>query len=49
MLEHLGRRDLCDRVVSAVERVVASGHARTPDLGGKASTKEVADAITREI
>ncbi len=49
MLEHLGRRDLHDRIVSAIERVVANGRLRTPDLGGTATTKEVADAVTREI
>jgi tartrate dehydrogenase/decarboxylase/D-malate dehydrogenase len=49
MLDHLGRRDLHDRLLSAIERVVASGTVRTPDLGGKATTKEMADAITREI
>ena len=49
MMDHLGHRDLHDRVLGAIERVVASGKIRTPDLGGKATTKEVADAITREI
>jgi tartrate dehydrogenase/decarboxylase/D-malate dehydrogenase len=49
MLDHLGRHDLHDRVVGAIERVVAGGKIRTPDLGGKATTKEMADAITREI
>ena len=49
MLEHLGRRDLHDRLLAAIERVVASGNVRTPDLGGKATTKEMADAITQEL
>jgi tartrate dehydrogenase/decarboxylase/D-malate dehydrogenase len=49
MLDHLGRRDLHDRVVSAIERVVAGGKIRTPDLGGTSTTKDMADAITREI
>jgi tartrate dehydrogenase/decarboxylase / D-malate dehydrogenase len=49
MLDHLGRRDLHDRIVSAIERVVAGGRLCTPDLGGNATTKEVADAIAREI
>jgi len=49
MLDHLGRRDLHDRIVSAIERVVASAKLRTPDLGGTATTKEVSEAIQAEI
>jgi tartrate dehydrogenase/decarboxylase/D-malate dehydrogenase len=49
MLDHLGHRDLHDRIVSAIERVVASGKTLTPDLGGKATTRDVAASITREI
>jgi tartrate dehydrogenase/decarboxylase/D-malate dehydrogenase len=49
MLEHLGRRDLHDRIVSAIERVVADGTVRTPDLGGTANTEEMAAAIVGEI
>jgi tartrate dehydrogenase/decarboxylase / D-malate dehydrogenase len=49
MLEHLGHRDLHDKVLSAIERVVAGGKVRTPDLGGKATTKEMADAIRSEV
>jgi isocitrate/isopropylmalate dehydrogenase len=49
MLEHLGRTDLHDRIVGAIERVIASGKSRTPDLGGSAKTAELAEAIRREI
>ena len=49
MLDHLGRRDLHDRVLGAVERVVASGKVKTPDLGGTAKTIEVERAITSEL
>jgi tartrate dehydrogenase/decarboxylase/D-malate dehydrogenase len=49
MLDHLGRRDLHDRIVGAIERVVASSSVRTPDLGGKATTKEMTSAIVGEI
>jgi len=49
MLDHLGRRDLHDRVVSAIERVIAGGKLRTPDLGGTATTRDVANAIVAEI
>jgi tartrate dehydrogenase/decarboxylase/D-malate dehydrogenase len=49
MLDHLGRRDLHDRIVGAIERVVAGGKRLTPDLGGTATTREVAEAIRSEI
>jgi len=35
MLEHLGHRELHDKVLGAIERVVAGGKIRTPDLGGR--------------
>src|SRR4029077_7039486 len=49
MLDHLGRRDLHDRIVAAIEGVVAAGTARTPDLGGRSTTREVSDAIVANI
>jgi tartrate dehydrogenase/decarboxylase/D-malate dehydrogenase len=49
MLDHLGHRGLHDKVVGAIERVVASGKNRTPDLGGQAKTKDLAAAIASEI
>ena len=49
MLDHLGHRDLHDRILGAIERVVAGGKVRTPDLGGSSTTKEMADAIVSEI
>jgi tartrate dehydrogenase/decarboxylase/D-malate dehydrogenase len=49
MLDHLGRRDLHDKVLGAIERVVASGKVRTPDLGGTSKTNDVADAIVEQI
>lgn len=45
MLDHLGRRDAHDAIVRAIERVLADGRVRTPDLGGTASTTDVTTAI----
>jgi tartrate dehydrogenase/decarboxylase/D-malate dehydrogenase len=49
MLDHLGHRDVHDRILGAVERVVASGKVKTPDLGGSATTKQVTEAVVAEI
>jgi tartrate dehydrogenase/decarboxylase / D-malate dehydrogenase len=49
MLDHLGHRALHDKILAAIERVVASGKNRTPDLGGNAKTKDLAEAIASEI
>jgi tartrate dehydrogenase/decarboxylase/D-malate dehydrogenase len=49
MMDHLGHRDVHDRVLGAVERVVANGKVRTPDLGGSATTRQVMDAIVAEL
>jgi len=48
MLEHLGEPEAAARLMAAVERVTASG-LLTPDLGGKATTKEVTEAVCDAI
>ncbi len=46
MLEHLGHKDAAGEVVGAIEAVLASRDApKTPDLGGNARTRDVADAL----
>ncbi len=45
LLDHLGANDAHDRIVTAIERVLADDGPRTPDLGGRATTAEVAAAI----
>jgi tartrate dehydrogenase/decarboxylase/D-malate dehydrogenase len=49
MIGHLGRRDLHDRIVGAIERVVAAGNTLTPDLGGTSTTADVSAAVCREV
>ena len=49
MLDHLGQRAIHDKILGAIERVVAAGKVLTPDLGGKAKTEDVAKAIAAEL
>ncbi len=49
MLRHLGENDAADRLLKAIFAVLKRGEVRTPDLGGKASTKEYADALVKEL
>lgn len=48
MLEHLGEKKGADLLMRAVEQVCAAG-IMTPDLGGKATTKEVTRAVCEAV
>jgi len=48
MLEHLGQPAAADLIVKAMSSVLASG-VKTPDLGGRASTRQVTAAVAKEI
>lgn len=48
MLDHFGEYEAGELVLSAIEKATANGY-KTPDLGGKHSTKEVTDEICRII
>ncbi|MGE0453229.1 MAG: tartrate dehydrogenase [Vicinamibacteria bacterium] len=45
MLDHLGARQAHDLVLRAIEQVVRAGRVRTPDLGGRATTREMTAAL----
>jgi tartrate dehydrogenase/decarboxylase/D-malate dehydrogenase len=45
MLQHLGQPKAHDRILEAIEQVLASGTVRTPDLGGKGTTADMTAAI----
>ncbi len=50
MLEHLGELDASRSVMGAIEAVLADPSApRTADLGGRATTREVTDAIVTRV
>jgi tartrate dehydrogenase/decarboxylase/D-malate dehydrogenase len=48
MLDHLGEETSSQRLMTAVERVCDAGIV-TPDVGGKATTREVTEAVIRAI
>jgi isocitrate dehydrogenase (NAD+) len=49
MLDHLGEREVHDRILEAIGRVLARGDVRTPDLGGRATTADVAAAVREAL
>jgi len=49
MLDHLGEPATAARIVRAIEHVVAEGQVRTPDLGGRSSTKDVTRAVAAAL
>ena len=49
MLRHLGYDDAALRIENAVDAVLVEGVLVTPDLGGKATTQEVTDAVLKQI
>ena len=49
MLDHVGKKDLGDRLRAAIFAALNEDGVRTRDLGGAASTKEITDAIVARI
>jgi tartrate dehydrogenase/decarboxylase / D-malate dehydrogenase len=45
MLEHLGETTASRQLMTAIERVTADRSLHTPDLGGRATTRKVTDAL----
>jgi tartrate dehydrogenase/decarboxylase / D-malate dehydrogenase len=49
MLDHLGLAAAHDRIIDAITRVTEERAVRTPDLGGRATTRDLASAIASAI
>jgi isocitrate dehydrogenase (NAD+) len=49
MLDHVGRGDDALRLRTAIDRVLREDNVRTGDLGGKATTREITQAIVRRL
>jgi tartrate dehydrogenase/decarboxylase / D-malate dehydrogenase len=48
MLQHLGYKQAHDEIVKAIEKVTEFG-PRTPDMGGKATTSDVGNAVVQAL
>lgn len=49
MLEHLGFAKEHDLILTAMENVIRNKENLTPDMGGKASTQELGEAIRQQV
>ena len=49
MLDHLGRKDLHDQILFAIEATLKERKVLTPDIGGNATTSEIGDAIIKKL
>jgi tartrate dehydrogenase/decarboxylase/D-malate dehydrogenase len=49
MLEWLGEEEASNFVQGAIESVLAAGAVRTPDLGGRATTEQMTDAVLDQL
>jgi len=45
MLDHLGHQEAGQSIVDAIEKVIRESDAKTPDMGGKANTQELGQAV----
>jgi len=45
MLDHLGQNHAAVDIVTAIETVIRDSDVKTPDMGGKATTSELGQAI----
>ena len=49
MLDHLGEKPAHDAIIAAIEDVLRSGETLTADMGGRANTEEMTQAIVDRI
>lgn len=49
MLEHLGERQAANAIMTALNDVLSNKDYCTPDMGGAATTAELADAMVKSL
>ena len=49
MLDHLGHPEAAAAIVAAIEKVLRESDVKTPDMGGKANTREMGQAVVEAL
>jgi isocitrate/isopropylmalate dehydrogenase len=49
MLRHAGNYNEADKIESCIRLVLSEGRVLTPDLGGTATTMQLADVIAKRV
>jgi isocitrate/isopropylmalate dehydrogenase len=49
MLRHLGVEEGADAMEAAISAILAKSKVRTPDIGGKSSTRDLGEAIATQV
>jgi len=49
MLEHLGHAEAAANILSAIETVIRESDVKTPDMGGKATTREMGQELVQAL
>src|ERR1700704_4702996 len=49
MLRHLGQPNAADAIEAAISTTLANSKVRTPDIGGKSSTRDLGEAIAKQV
>jgi tartrate dehydrogenase/decarboxylase / D-malate dehydrogenase len=49
MLRHLGAEEGADAIEAAISTTLANSKVRTPDIGGKSSTRDLGEAIAKQV
>src|SRR6202163_1829754 len=49
MLRHLGNEAGADAIEAAISTTLANSKVRTPDIGGKSSTRDLGEAIAKQV
>ena len=49
MLRHLGAEEGADAIEAAISAILAKSKVRTPDIGGKSSTRDLGEAIAKQV